>query len=138
YDRWELLLIDDGSTDASSTIARRYAQEHPERIRYLEHPGHANRGMSASRNLGIAHARGAHIPFLDADDVYLPEKLERQVRLLTAHPDVDMVYGATRHWYSWTGRPEDVARDQVRRLGVPPGTIVRPPRLIPLFLRLEA
>ena len=57
YTNWELLLVDDGSTDRSTEIARGYALANPDRIRYLEHPGHANRGMSASRNLGVRSAR---------------------------------------------------------------------------------
>src|SRR5713226_10047705 len=68
YDNWELLLVDDGSTAGSTDIARRYAEQHPGKVRYLDHEGHRNRGMSASRNLGIRHARGDYIAFLDADD----------------------------------------------------------------------
>src|SRR5581483_8934066 len=72
YDNWELLLVDDGSTDASTAIARKFAQQYPEKVRYLEHKGHTNRGMSASRNLGMHHARGKYIALLDGDDVWLP------------------------------------------------------------------
>src|ERR687886_2830749 len=57
HDTWELLLVDDGSTDDSTQIALRYAERHPGKVRYLEHPGHQNRAMSASRNLGIERAR---------------------------------------------------------------------------------
>ena len=49
---FELILVDDGSMDASSAIARRYAEIHSDRVRYIDHPQHANRGMSASRNAG--------------------------------------------------------------------------------------
>ena len=55
---WELLLVDDGSTDESAVVARRAAAADPERVRVLTHEGGVNRGMSASRNLGIAAARG--------------------------------------------------------------------------------
>jgi glycosyltransferase involved in cell wall biosynthesis len=82
HDNWELLLVDDGSTDGSRSFALRYAEEHPDKVRYLEHANRQNKGMSASRNLGIANAKGEYIAFLDADDVWLPNKLEHQVTIL--------------------------------------------------------
>lgn len=133
-DDWELLLVDDGSSDQSSGTARAYAERYPGKIRYLEHEGHANRGMSASRNLGIDHAGGRYVAFLDADDVWLPERLERHLAVLEARPEVDMVYGPTLYWYSWTGRPQDQDRDVIGPVGLQSGTVVEPPNLLSFFL----
>jgi glycosyltransferase involved in cell wall biosynthesis/SAM-dependent methyltransferase len=135
YDRWELLLCDDGSSDGSPGIARRFAAEHPDRIVYLEHAGHANRGMSATRNLGLERARGELVAFLDGDDVWVPEKLARQVELIRQHPEAAGVYGRLHVWHAWTRRPEDLALDYAQPLGGPPDTLVPPPDLLVRFLR---
>lgn len=135
YDNWELLLVDDGSTDASTAIALDYAQKYPEKVRYLEHENHQNQGMSASRNLGLQHAKGEYIGFLDADDIWLPEKLEQQVAILKSHPEAAMIYGRTQIWYSWTGNPEDSKLDHFYDLGVQPSTLVEPPTLLTLYIK---
>lgn len=129
YTDWELFLVDDGSTDGSTKIAQRYAQKHPDRIFYLEHEGHQNRGMSASRNLGIKRARGEFIAFLDADDVWLPGKLEEQLSVFKAYPEAGMVYGRTLFWHSWTSRVEE-REDYFSPLGVKPDALIKPPKLL--------
>jgi glycosyltransferase involved in cell wall biosynthesis len=138
FTEWELLLVDDGSTNDSSVLAREYAETYRDRIYYLEHPGHINRGKSVSRNLGIRRAAGQYVAFLDADDVWLPQTLGEQVALLDAHPSVAMLYGNTEYWYSWTGKHADTRRDFVPALGVPSNTLFRPPTLVPLFLEGRA
>jgi glycosyltransferase involved in cell wall biosynthesis len=134
---WELLLVDDGSVDGSTAYAAAWAQREPERVRYLEHPGHANRGMSAARNLGIGHSRGRYLAFLDADDVWLPEKLMHQVALLEAWPEAAMVYGPSQYWYSWTGLERDRCSDFLQSLGVPTDTLLWPPSLLIHLVRNE-
>ena len=72
YRPLEVLLSDDGSTDGTPQIAARYSK----RIRYLTH---ANTGPGAARNRGLRLARGDFVALLDADDLWHPEKLERQM-----------------------------------------------------------
>jgi glycosyltransferase involved in cell wall biosynthesis len=135
FGAWELLLVDDGSTDGSTAIACSQTAAGDARVHYLQHPGHVNRGMSATRNLGISRARGEFVAFLDADDVLVPTALAEQVALLDAHPGVGMVYGPLEYWHGWTGDPEDTDRDFVHPVGVPTERIYEPPALIALFLR---
>lgn len=129
---WELLLVDDGSTDDSSALARSLAAAQPERIRYLEHPGHANLGMSAARNLGISAARGRYLAFLDADDTYLPGRLAEHVAILDAHPDVAMVYGPYLEWHSWQAGAAEP--DRVSPLGLATETTHAAPSILEAFI----
>lgn len=68
----EVVLVDDGSTDGSYTVAQRLQESHPGRVRLFAHPDRGHRGPGASRNLGLEKARSPFIAFLDADDWYLP------------------------------------------------------------------
>ena len=138
YTDWELILVDDGSTDRSRGIAEEYARKCPAKVRVVEHANGENRGMSASRNLGVEEGRGEYIAFLDADDVWEREKLREQVEILKREPEAAMVYGATEYWFSWSGREEDRHRDYVAHLGLRPDTLMRPPQLLTLLLESKA
>lgn len=132
YCHWELLLVDDGSTDASTEMARRYATHYHEKISYLEHEGHQNRGVCAARNLGLKHARGAYIAILDADDVWLPHKLDRQVEILETYTEAVMVCGASEYWKSWTGKAKDAWQNYIRKPDIQTHTVYESPRLVTL------
>lgn len=90
YGDFELLVIDDGSTD--DTEARVRSLTDP-RVHYIRQP---NGGVSAARNHGVRRARGNAIAFLDSDDAWMPDKLARDVAFLDAHPDVDAVFADVR------------------------------------------
>jgi glycosyltransferase involved in cell wall biosynthesis len=136
YDHWELLLIDDGSSDRSTEIAQHYREKYPEKIRYLDHPDHQNLGMSAARNLGIRSAKGKYLSFLDADDLWLPNKLEQQVSILESQPETAFLCSPAQWWYSWKDS-ENNQSDFVQQLDVSPNTIVQPPTLLLQFLQNE-
>lgn len=85
YRDFEVIVSDDGSTDATPTIARTYAERQPDRIRLLR--AEQNQGKPFALNRALAVRRGELIAWLDGDDVMLPGKLERQVQALDAAPD---------------------------------------------------
>lgn len=90
YEDFELIVVDDGSTDGTEEVVRSFDDP---RIRYIRHA--QNRGGAAARNTGIRAARGEYIAFQDSDDEWLPEKLEKQMRIFeNSSPDVGVVYTA--------------------------------------------
>jgi len=123
---WELLLVDDGSSDASGRIAGEYVTADPGRIRYLQHEGGSNRGMSASRNLGVAHARGEWVALLDADDEWRPEHLALLLDEARQHPRAEVIYGPALVWHSWDPATserdsvQDIARNELSAAGTRP------------------
>lgn len=89
FDGCELIVVNDGSTDATADVLRRYGDQ----LRVVDKP---NGGLSSARNAGIRAARGRYVAFLDADDAWLPGKLERQVALMASRPELSFCSTAAR------------------------------------------
>ncbi|MGD0222654.1 MAG: glycosyltransferase [Terriglobia bacterium] len=90
---FELVVVDDGSTDGSFEILESSARKYPDVMRVLTHPGRQNLGISVTSNVVVKEARGVYFCPHASDDVSYPDRLERQVGFLESHPEIDWVYG---------------------------------------------
>jgi glycosyltransferase involved in cell wall biosynthesis len=86
YQDFEIIIVNDGSVDEIETWAKQLSDS---RIKLVSQ---ANQGLASARNTGLANARGEYIAFIDADDLWLSSKLEKQVQVLDSNPDVGVVY----------------------------------------------
>lgn len=114
----ELIVVDDGSSDGSVALAHRLVAGDP-RAQVLAFP---NGGVAAARNRGLSRARGRYVAFVDQDDLWYPQKLERQISILDDRPDVAVIgclmdyLGPHEQQFGRTSQtPDSIDRDQVRR-----------------------
>ncbi|HVW39576.1 MAG TPA: glycosyltransferase family A protein [Pirellulales bacterium] len=98
---WELIVVDDGSTDDSRSVSAELARDFSFRFRYAHQE---NRGPYGARNTGLDLARGRYVAFYDSDDLWLPHHLQHCVNALDNCPEVDWVFGACRMVDERTGR----------------------------------
>lgn len=131
FSEWELLLVDDGSTDKSSSIASLAAAKDA-RIKLLQRPPELAGGAAAARNIGLRAAAGEFVAFLDADDVYESRMLEVYLDALKARPEVAMVYGPTRWW-----NQENPGHDWIASMDRQAGRTHQPPWLLAWIIVLQ-
>jgi len=103
----EIIVVDDGSTDNSAGVAKGFASE----VRYVYQD---NSGVGAALNTGIELSRGCFLAFLDADDLWKEDKLMHQMAVFADHPDMDMVFGQVKQFYS-----SELDGDQRKRVVIP-------------------
>lgn len=89
YSDWELIIVNDGSTDATETIIEQYAAD-DQRIVPINQ---TNQGLARSRNNAMERATGTYFALIDDDDEYLPAHLEKRVEYFNDNPDVDVIWG---------------------------------------------
>ena len=104
YENKELIVVDDGSTDATAEAIAGFG----DRLRVIRQP---NRGPAAARNRGVAEARGSYLAFLDGDDVWLPGKLATQMAYVVEHPEVKIVFTGFARWWPQQGGTYPPAHD---------------------------
>lgn len=91
YTNFELVIVNDGSTDGSESIVKSYGDD---RIVYVTYEG--NKRLAYARNRGLEKATGEYVGFFDGDDILLPDKIEKEVRFLNEHPEILLVSGGYR------------------------------------------
>ena len=100
YDSWEIIIVNDGSVDRSEEIALSFGEQ----IRYVSQ---TNQGIGAARNAGVRLAKGAFLAFLDSDDLWIPDKLTKQMAVLLGTPSLDMAFGYVQPFVSPELRNEE-------------------------------
>jgi glycosyltransferase involved in cell wall biosynthesis len=117
FQNFEAIIVDGGSTDVSAAIVRQFCKNDPRFSVVLQHGS----DISTARNTAIQRARGEWIAFLDADDVWLPEKLERQIELARKEPRANFLF---TNYFIWDGRRDSAIYYRANH-PLPDGDVVR-------------
>jgi glycosyltransferase involved in cell wall biosynthesis len=114
YKNWELIIVDDGSTDDTK---KRVDEFNDVRIRYyfISHTG----VIGAVRNVGMSHASGNYIAFLDSDDLWLPDKLDYQLSLLRKNPESSFVFGHGEHFGTGATPTPELEKEFIGNIFIP-------------------
>ncbi len=96
FQDYEIILVDDGSTDGSYEIAKELKEKHSDKVLLISHDNHQNKGIAATYQLGFSHAKGRYLAFLEPDDLWSEKYLESKVKVLNSKPDVGVVFSACK------------------------------------------
>ncbi len=116
---WRIVLVDDGSTDETASIASGYAEQLQEKMLFL---CQENRGVSSARNNALRHASAKYVAMLDADDLWLPDRLKHSLARMHQSPEAGLCYGLItridvtgKHLGTFTGNPPKLAEGLIAR-----------------------
>lgn len=130
YKDWELIFFDDGSSDGTQELAKKYADVYKDRIFYFEHKENANYGTAYTRNRAVEKSSGEIISFIDQDDIWYTNKLSHQMGIFDSLKDCSMIWGPSLYWYKDRSFKQPVG---YRELGLS-SRVYNPPEFVRIFL----
>lgn len=92
FQDWQLIIIDDGSSDETRSIVRRFRKQDKRILYHFQ----TNKGLARARNTGLRRAQGSFVCFIDSDDEFTPSHISSRVRYLSSHKHVDLLHGGMR------------------------------------------